>query len=113
MSLISIRNFFGPYKNKVQMGGLIIAVILVLVIRMGTSKNSTKDVDVQESGNENLLGVLNKTRRDDSSARPSRTTDDVLDELMDEKFDDRPSKQAANDNKNESFQDIRKSLGLE
>ena len=116
MSLISVRNLFGPYRNKVQMGALIIAVILVLAIRMGSSRSSLKHAparEVESGEREDLLGVLGKARKDAASARGSRSTDEVLDDLINEKADDGPSEQPQRQDKSESFEDIRKSLGLE
>jgi hypothetical protein len=113
MSLISVRNLFGPYRNKVQMGALIIAVILVLAIRMGTGKSNSGELPPREGRSEDLLGVLGKSRRDSQSARPSRSTDEVLDELINEKPGEGPAQDSEDRDKNESFQDIRKSLGLE
>ena len=113
MSLISVRNLFGPYRNKVQMGALIIAVILVLAIRMGTSQSYFKSTSTKDDTNDELTGVLGKARRDSQSARPSRSTDDVLDELINEKADADSAVEHDSRDKSESFQDIRKSLGLE
>lgn len=113
MSLISVRNLFGPYRNKVQMGALIIAVVLVLAIRMGTSKSYIKPHTTKEDANQELLGVLGKSRRDAKSARTARSTDEVLDQLINERAEEASAEESNNRNKAESFQDIRKSLGLE
>jgi len=115
MSLISIRNFAGPLRSKFQMGALAIAILLVLVIRLGISRSADRSGDDTQanSGSDELLGVLNEAGKPRKAGRRAAgTQDQVLDNLVAEGFDegqqDLPERE-----KNESFEDIRKSLGLE
>jgi hypothetical protein len=115
MSLISIRNIAGPLKSKFQIGALVIVTVLVLVIRLGASRSSSRDevrAVRQNASAEDLLDTLQDGRRS-KSAKPSRTKDDLLDELVAGGIDENAQPQAEEPEKNESFDEIRKSLGLE
>jgi hypothetical protein len=115
MSLISVKNLFGPLGNKFQMGGLIIAVALVLAIRMGSSLPSRGDDDRGYDRSGVAPAALRDFRRNEKNQRglPSKTTDDVLDSLIEGKLDENEPQDEGQNEKGESFQDIRKSLGLE
>jgi hypothetical protein len=115
MSLISIRNFAGPLRSKFQMGALAIAILLVLVLRLGVSRTAERaDASLEPtSGSEELLDVLDEAAKPSKARRrAARTQDQVLDNLVAEGFDGAPQ-DAPEPKKNESFEDIRKSLGLE
>jgi hypothetical protein len=114
MSLISIRNFAGPFRSKLQMGGLAIVILLVLVIRLGTARTNDREVAVDTQGRDSdeLLEVLNETRRSKPS-RAEKPKDDLLDGLVAEGLEEQPVKNGGQPAKNESFDDIRRSLGLE
>lgn len=113
MSLISLRNLAGPFHSKVQMGGLAIAIILVLVIRLGLSRSGDRESTTtgQRTGSEDLLDVLDTASQPKAARRP-KPKDDVLDNLVAEGLDE-PVPPPTEPQKNESFEDIRKSLGLE
>jgi hypothetical protein len=97
------------------MGALAIAVLLVLVIRLGVSRSAdkaNKDLELSEESNE-LLNVLNQAGKPRPSSRSLKKEQDrVLDNLVAEGFEEE-SNGPPEPSKNESFDDIRKSLGLE
>lgn len=114
MSLISIRNLAGPFRSKVQMGGLAIVVILVLVIRLGTSRSA--DTKVSETGRaaetSELLQALTGTDRP-KPARRTKVKDDLLEGLVADGLNQEQGDRPSMPSQNESFDDIRKSLGLD
>jgi hypothetical protein len=115
MSLISIRNFAGPLRSKFQMGALAIAILLVLVIRLGISRSAERGGEPSEasSGSEELLHVLSAAGKPrNAGRRAAPTQDQVLDGLVAEGFQD-SQQNTQETQENESFDDIRKSLGLE
>jgi hypothetical protein len=114
MSLISIRNLAGPFRSKVQMGGLAIIIILVLVIRLGTSRSTDKDpADTIRTGEtDELLQALNDGQKSKPGKR-SKVQDDVLEGLVADGFDDNQDAKPTMPAQSESFDDIRKSLGLD
>lgn len=124
MSLISFRNVVMPLQSKFQMGALLIATLLVLVIRfgIGATTNEPQSFGASHSAREQLseeqAGQLldlidsDKPSRRANSTKP--TQDGMLRELVDGRFD-RESKERRFERErgSESFGDIRKSLGLE
>lgn len=127
MSLISLRNLSAPLRSKVQLGALLIAALLVLAIRLGASGKAGAPGSAPDYGSEDaeeeairrsqLTELLQKptgdARSGSTSKRGSRSNDDVLDSLVDGRFDKELRDQQEQERKNESFEDIRKSLGLE
>ncbi|MFN5062326.1 MAG: hypothetical protein ACK5GN_05715 [Pseudomonadota bacterium] len=115
MSLISLRNLAGPFKSKFQMGGLAIAIILVLVIRLGLSRNSDR-ADLREGApsedSDDLRGVLNDARKT-KQRQPPQARDDVLEGLIDQGIEQDAPEEPEKPAKGESFDDIRRSLGLD
>jgi hypothetical protein len=120
MSLINVRNLSAPIRSKVQIGGLIIVALLVLVIRYGSHSGdaprggSRAPIDDSEDAQrqKELLDLL-----DDSSParRPggADTDDAMVDDLVSGRFAAEQAKKRQEAPKNDSFNDIRKSLGLE
>ncbi len=115
MSLISLRNLVGPLRSKFQMGALAIAILLVLVIRFGITRSSER-VNAELEGNPDSgelvskVDHLNKARK--SARRGAASQDRILDNLVAEGFDGAQENTRESDN-NESFDDIRRSLGLD
>jgi hypothetical protein len=115
MSLISIKNLAGPLKSKFQVGALLIVTVLVLVIRLGSSRSSSYDqarAIREDATSEDLLEELH-ARSKPKAAKPAKASDDLLDQLVAGGIDENERPQAETPAKNESFDDIRKSLGLE
>jgi hypothetical protein len=115
MSLISIRNLAGPLRSKFQISALAIAILLVLVIRLGLSRSANRTEVASETPlhSADLLGALDRSNKPGKlGRRASAPQDQVLDSLVAEGFDD-SQQDAPKQQKNESFEDIRKSLGLE
>lgn len=113
MSLISLKNIVGPLGNRVQIGALIIVVIIVLVIRLNSAGSDGAQAGVKSasSGQGQLLGVLNDARSS-RRAKAERTKDDFLDGLVADGLDEEIPP-TAKPKDSESFDDIRKSLGLD
>ncbi|MFO0416755.1 MAG: hypothetical protein ACK5Y6_05650 [Pseudomonadota bacterium] len=127
MSLISFRNLALPLQSKVQVGALLIITLLVLVIRLGIG--SVEGVAPAGGGRETpgllspedareqdqaLLDLLNDSRPKAAKKRQEQPpSDEVLDDLVDGTFD-REAKQERQrrERGGESFDDIRKTLGL-
>jgi hypothetical protein len=127
MSLINIRNLALPLQSKVQVGALLIITLLVLVIRLGIG--SVEGVAPTRGGREApavlspedardqdqaLLDLLNESRPNAAKKRQEQApADEVLDGLVDGSFD-REAKQERQrrERGGESFDDIRKTLGL-
>jgi hypothetical protein len=121
MSLINVRNLSAPIRSKVQIGGLIIVALLVLVIRYGTSSGGSRSsLDRIPSGalvedgpsRDELLDLLDEPAASRRPSGPARD-DSMVDELVDGRFDRQQKQKRQEADKNESFQDIRRSLGLE
>jgi hypothetical protein len=79
MSLISFRNLSAPFRSKIQIGGLIIAALLVLVIRLGGSGYSgsqgpaSPENVLSDAEDENLRrSQLTELLRDDPPPQPRR-----------------------------------------
>jgi hypothetical protein len=128
MSLISFRNLSAPFRSKIQIGGLIIAALLVLVIRLGASGSSGGQVSaspenqLSDAEDEQLRrSQLTELLMDDPPSEPRRVagkrqaaeSDEVLDELVDGRFDKQQRKKKAEEASGNSFEDIRRSLGIE
>jgi len=121
MSLISLKNFAGPLRSKLQMGALAIVIILVLVLRIGTSRTSDGERtparsinNAADAGSNELLKVLDEAQGPAKSRPSARPKDALLEGLVEEGLDsDVQEKRAEPEAKNEAFEDIRKSLGLE
>jgi hypothetical protein len=122
MSLISLRNLAGPFRSKLQMGALAIAVILVLVIRLGTSRSgdgheaTARGTAKAGLGSQDLLRVLDEAAApgNNKSRRSAQVGDELLEGLVAEGIDSESAdQQRAQPAKNEDLEDIRKSLGLE
>ncbi len=126
MSLISFRNLTAPFRSKIQLGGLIIAALLVLVIRLGATGSSGSQTLDPQQGNlsdvedealrrsqlTELLEESNQPRRP-LGKRQQGGTDDVLDELVDGRFDKQQRRKREEEKSGNSFEDIRRSLGIE
>lgn len=126
MSLISFRNLTAPFRSKIQLGGLIIAALLVLVIRLGASGTSgnqapempqanlsdAEDEALRRSQLTELLEEPDQPRRP-AGKRKQAGSDDVLDELVDGRFDKQLRQKRQEDTSGNSFEDIRRSLGIE
>ena len=126
MSLISFRNLSAPFRSKIQLGGLIIAALLVLVIRLGASGssgsqtldtqqgslNDAEDEALRRSQLTELLEESNQPRRP-LGKRQQGGSDDVLDELVDGRFDKQQRRKREEEKSGNSFEDIRRSLGIE
>lgn len=128
MSLISIRNLTAPIRSKVQLGALLIAALLVLVIRLGGSSGAPAASKQQGYGGADseeeavrraqIADLLNDNPNVPPPKAPAgkqgkQARDDVLDGLVDGRFDRKLKEQNEQVPKNESFEDIRRSLGLE
>jgi hypothetical protein len=113
MSLISLKNLVGPLGNKVQIGALIIVIIMVLVIRLNSDGNGGTGAGVKSasSGQGQLLSVLNDARSS-RRAKAERTRDEFLDGLVADGLNEEIPP-TAKPKDSESFDDIRKSLGLD
>jgi len=103
------------------MGALAIVIILVLVIRLGTSRTgdggraSARSVsDAAESGSHELLKVLDEARGPAKSRAAAGPRDELLEGLVADGIDGESQDESnAPEAKNEALEDIRKSLGLE
>lgn len=122
MSLISVRNLSAPLRSKMQVGGLIIAALLVLVIRLGASGSSEglshDDLAEDEAMRRaQLTELLNDERAPEERRVPSKRqaagSDDVLEGLVDGRFDKQLKHKREEDTSGNSFEDIRRSLGIE
>jgi hypothetical protein len=127
MSLISFRNLTAPFRSKIQLGGLIIAALLVLVIRLGASgpsSNQSSDVQrgVSNDAEDEAIRRAQLTELLEEPEQPRRPVgkrqqagaDDLLDELVDGRFDKQQQRQKRQaDTSGNSFEDIRRSLGIE
>jgi hypothetical protein len=125
MSLISVRNLSAPLRSKMQIGGLIIAALLVLVIRLGASGSSDglsrdeilRDADDEAVRRAQLTELLNDSRSPEERPAPSKRqpagSDDVLEGLVDGRFDKQLKQKREEDTSGNSFEDIRRSLGIE
>lgn len=119
MSLLNVRNLSAPIRSKIQLGGLIIAALLVLVIRLGgsgssDSRQSVDDVssDARAAQRARIVEFLNDTDESDRQ-RSIQKGDGLLDELVDGSFEKRQKQRRQEDSKSQSFDEIRRSLGLE
>jgi hypothetical protein len=121
MSLINLRNLSAPLRSKIQIGGLIIVALLVLVIRYGANSGGAGPaVDRSPSrallddgkSQDELLDLLDEPAVARRPAGAERD-DSMVDELVDGRFDRQQKQKRQEGDKNESFQDIRRSLGLE
>jgi len=119
MSLISPRNFVGPLRSKFQIGTLIIVVVLVLVIRLGTSHSGDASSAAKlpstgrSGGSRDLSDMLDRAEQPPREQKNGRAKDDILDGLVADGFNQPPSQPESQATKSQSFEDIRKSLGLE
>jgi hypothetical protein len=118
MSLLNIRNLSAPIRSKIQIGGLIIAAILVLVIRLGGgSGGSTRELpevsnEERSAQRERIVDFLNESDEADRKAAAARG-DGLLEDLVDGSFDKRQKRKQKEESKSQSFDEIRRSLGLE
>ena len=126
MSLINIRNLSAPIRSKVQIGGLIIVALLVLVIRYGTSAGGFSSTGIRRQDGKPAAGTVlggSQSQQDlldflDEAPAPRKPAgadqdDSLVDELVSGRFDRQQKQRQQEQEKNESFQDIRRSLGLE
>lgn len=101
------------------MGALVIIVLIVLVIRLGSARSGEEGLGTGKLGSgRSLLGFSDSPKKSgalqgDRPSSPWSKNDDILDELVAEGLRDELPKNPTRENKSESFEDIRKSLGLE
>jgi hypothetical protein len=119
MSLLNIRNLSAPIRSKIQLGGLIIAALLVLAIRLGGGSSSGVRQSADGVSNDEraaqrarIVEFLNDTEETDRQPAAQKG-DGLLDELVDGSFDKRQKQKRQEDAKSQSFDEIRRSLGLE
>lgn len=134
MSLISSANFVAPLRSKVQIVGILALAVLVAVLRMAGSGNSSGDgsyaASEQRRGQvsngrdlstaEEIDSYLAARQRAKSrNSAPSAAGDVTVDKLLQGDDSEMPSgREAAADAADEGFQpeklnDIKRSLGLE
>jgi hypothetical protein len=126
MSLISLRNFTAPLRSKFQIGGLIIGALLVLVIRLAGGGTYSGDGTPQDFADRQELDQNEVSRRNElneilreslparrAPAKRAAAPDDILDGLVGENANVRQKPQRGQDPSGNSFDDIRRSLGIE
>ena len=132
MSLINIRNLTAPIRSKVQLSAILIAALLVLVIRLSASGgaaitrqrvdplgySNTNDYAEDESARRSQLADLLSDDSPAAAVKPKprgliKSKDDVVESLVDGRFEKEQNQRRQMEDRNESFDDIRKSLGLE
>ena len=118
MSLISIRNFAAPIRNKFQIGAILIGGLLVAAIRagLGTSEDSAerrldRSYPAQSSGS----GAAAARRMERDERLPANTdSDDLLKGLLDSVPSSTSDEEAAgSERKPSALDDIRGKLGIE
>jgi hypothetical protein len=115
-------------RSKFQVGGLIIVALLVLVIRLAgggadpsdrqmAGSNGAGEIDQEEVARRNQLSELlrdSSPPRRKQAKQPAAQADDILEGLVDGDVEMEPkgARRAPSDSGN-SFEDIRRSLGIE
>jgi hypothetical protein len=113
MSLINFKNFVGPLGNKVQLGALAIVIIIVLVLRLNSPGSGASDTRLKSSRSEqgDILNALSDTRSA-RRAKANQAKDEFLDGLVADGLEEDLAP-PAKPQESESFDDIRKTLGLD
>jgi hypothetical protein len=121
MSLINVRNFLAPFRNKYQIGALLVLALVVAVVRLISTSEPTPDrenLKLNGQIKDFLASQQPVTQANKDRLGASRSNDEAIGGLLEdgwakEEVAEAPAAPPVDSGATQGLSDIKKSLGLE